>query len=558
MDRVSMARYFLVLLFIVLILQSSWAAPNLLCAQERFTTLSQAVYATLKDNPGIQISKQSISNQKGVVQSSTGKFDWIFFSSLAAENKTQPVSEADQAEMASTIKDQNEQIAFLNNAGGSFALVNPFVDNEYNEKTIGISSGVSKQLQTGVILEPSVTVTDYDSDNTTGPASRANIQFKITVPMMRGLGRPVAAAETLAAQSTLKAVELNAYHDMCQAVYLTIVNFWNGLAAQASFALVKESFERAESLLENVNQMVTAGMLEPAFLNQAEAKLFTTRLDVSDGELSSYKARQNLALAMGETEPELLSPPYPQGEFPSVQLGEKSSLQPFHIYVRIAKEQRLDYLATLRAIDTEEILMVKAKNDLRPKLDVTFQLGYAGVSEQSSPGRYLDSTVNRITGANGYVQLRLELPVTNSAAKGQLVSRNAARQSARLTAQIASDQVVSEVMIAVETIRRLMDQYKMATESAERYKDAVSFERKKYDAGESTLNALIDIEDRYINARLSVIEIIRKYAISVTNLKFVTGSLLIKEADALHFYPETIMAGLSISKPVQRTGHETD
>ncbi len=525
---------FLVLLTLLLVHPAS--------AQDRITTLAEAVYKTLEDNPGVRIEKEAIIEREGVYQASMGQFDWQFFSSVTAEQQTRPVSEADQASARSAKESTNDQVTLLNTLGGSFDLVDTSASNEFRRETVVFSTGMTKLFETGIAFSPIVSITDYKSDTSPEPVSRSDVKFKVVIPMMQGLGRQIAGAEKLAAKSNLKATELFSYHEISEDVYLTITHFWNCLAAKQSFYLVHESFDRADALFENVNRMVTAGLLEPAFLNQAKAKLYNTKVDVSDGELSYYETRQRLALAMGNNSDELIHPPFPEGRFPQVaDSASVSKLLPRE-FIETARANRLDYHAILTSIETEEILLKKAYNNEKPILDFTAQLGYAGISEKSNNARYLDSVVNRGTGINGYMGISLALPIYNNASKGQIVAQNASVRIARLTADATFNRITSEVLMVLENIKGLISQHGLASKSADRYKDAVAFEKRKYDAGESTLNALIDIEDRYIAARLSVIEIIRKYAVAITNLKFVTGSLMERTNNQLHFDPRSLMA----------------
>ncbi len=529
----------------ICVLLMSFILPLPAPAQDKFTNLADAVYKTLEHNPGVLIKKETVAEAEGIHQTSTGEFDWNFFTTMTAKQTTLPVSMADQASQTSAIKTQNDQITFLNSfPGASFDLVDSYVADEFEEDTVVISTGMNKQFETGITFTPSISITDYESDTSPEPAVRSNVNLKIVIPMMKGLGRQIAGADQMAAESNLRAVELSSYHKISEDVYLTIINFWNCLAAKQSFDLVQESFSRSDVLFSNVNHMVTAGLLEPAFLNQAKAKLYTTKVNVRDGEISYYETRQALALAMGSSSDELFHPPFPQGSFPLVMASGTVTVLLPKKYIETARANRLDYHAALTEIETKKISLKKARNNKKPKLDLSFQVGYSGISEQTNHVRYLDSIGSRGTGVNGYIGLNLVLPIVNNAARGQILTQNASVNIARLTAEASFNKITSEVLMAIENIKGLVAQYGLAFESAERYKDAVAFEKKKYDAGESTLNALIDIEDRYIDARLSVIEIVRKYAVAITNLKFVTGSLLERKKDELQINPRSQMSEL--------------
>ena len=64
---------------------------------------------------------------------------------------------------------------------------------------------------------------------------------------------------------------------------------------------------------------------------------------------------------------------------------------------------------------------------------------------------------------------------------------------------------------------------------------------RKVKGGEASLTDLIDMEDRYLEARISEIEALRKYAVAIAELRFVTGSLLTRESDYLRFKVSDLM-----------------
>ncbi len=501
-------------------------------------TLEQAVKKTFDDNPYIQIEKETVSSAKGDFQSSLGEFDWLYFLGGSAEHTNRPVAGSVQASQRSQQAGQNALIDTVNNGllppGSRLPLSTTSIAGETREDVITLSTGVEKKLKSGVTLTPSAGLTDYKSNSNAEGISQTDVRLKIVVPTLRGFGTEVTTATSQAAASVLKATKLSSFHNISSDIHTTIVAFYNCLAAQQSFDLVNESFERADALLANVKNMVSAGMLEPAFLNQAKAKLYSTQVEVKNGEISLYETRQVLGLAMGMNSESLVTPPLSQGNFPPVFKTEAVEQLAPMVLINTARENRMDYRAALENVNAETILLIQAKDDKKPKLDLTFQLGYAGLSEESS--RYWTSFYDNVKGAYGYAGVNLELPFENNYAKGRYRSRASSLTSAKLSTTAVFNLISSEVLTAMENIKMLVSQHELAAKSAERYKAAVSFERKKYDAGESTLNALIDIEDRYIDAKLTAVETIRRYAVALAKLKFVTGTLLKKEDDELRFH----------------------
>lgn len=507
-------------------------------------TLGAAVAATLSRSPGVEIEKQVVTQREGAVQTARGQFDWLFFSGVDYDDKTLPVSAADQRAQVRARADNNALIDFLNAlpGGGAFERSTGGVVDEVLDRRATFSAGVTKRFVNGVSVTPSATVVDFEQNpDYADPTSRSDVHVSVDVPLLRGLGGEAAGADYLAAQSERRAAGLRSVQNISQQVLGTVTAFWNCLAAENSYALARDSYERADRLLRQVARMVDAGLLEPAFLNQAQAKLFTNRADLTNGELGFRQRRQELALAMGIPPEEMIVPPRPDGELPAAPSADEApALDPADQLAR-ARAGRPDYLAAQINVETQEILFARARDDTRPRLDLSLRLGYAGIAEGSTGSRYQRSLENRLHGPNAFAGLTLELPLRNDAARGQVVSRRSLVRQAELAADQLLNRIATDVMLAVNAVASAREEYALARQSAEAYQKAVVFEKKKYDAGESSLNDLIDIEDRFISARLNVIEAVRKYAVARTQLLHATGTLLERDGGRLSFDPQRVV-----------------
>ncbi|MFH1983273.1 MAG: TolC family protein [Pseudomonadota bacterium] len=511
-------------------------------ATDTLVTLGEAVYSTLSANPGVQIEKEAVVVTDGVVQTARGQFDWLFFSAARYGTETLPVSESTQRAQSKAQADNNAIIDFMNTLpGANFPKNTGAIAEEIDERHTTISAGVMRQFMNGITVSPSAAVVDYENSyDHKDPASRSDVYVTMVIPMLRGLGEKATGADYLAAESSRRATVQISAHNISQQVYGTVSAFWNCLAAQQSYALAKDSFERADFLLTHVSRMVDAGLVEPAFMNQARANLYANRADLTKGELAFRQRRQELALTMGYGPDQMVVPPAPSGEFPIAPTGDAASAPAPEALIVRAKAKRQDYLAALTSIDTQTILFDKAQNNTKPRMDFSIQVGYAGIAENDDYSRYYRSFNNRLKGPNGYAGVTLELPIYNDAARGQLVSQRAVVRQSKLSAALLLNQIAADVMLAVNAENSARSEYALAVQSAKAYQKAVAFEKKKYDAGESSLNALIDIEDRFIKSRLTVIEAVRKYAVARTQLLFATGALLEENNGEFSFDPDRI------------------
>ncbi|MCF8062925.1 MAG: TolC family protein, partial [Deltaproteobacteria bacterium] len=465
-------------------------SPPLLLAQEPVITLSDAIGKTLELNPGVKIEEEQVVQSEGALQTATGQFDWIGLGSAYREQERYHFPDSEE---------QDGRLATLTGTR--------WVTDSWREEATGYSLGLRKQFREGLVFYPSVSnlnVEDLSEDIET--QSRSDLHVEFVIPLMRGLGKENTAAGEMAARSSLDATKLLSKHDISGRIYLTSVSYWNCLAALKNVQILEDREKRAEEVSRLVDRLVRVGEMEPAARRQAQAKLYQRQADIRDSRSSVYQARQGLGVAIGYTPRELPRAPLPEGSFPPVV--QKSFLDDERTsqYVDLALEKRGDYLASLTNVEIEKILLQKARNDIKPRLDFTFRFGVSGFNERDDSTRYVRSLYHDHAGPNVFGGLTLELPIENNAAKGEFVRRSSLVREAQYTAESFSNGIASDVLVSVERLRSAIKEYRLAAESTSAYRDAADHENFKVRQGTTELNDLIDMEDRYYTARARQVE----------------------------------------------------
>ena len=479
-------------------------------------SLSDAVLKTLKLNPGVSVYQEKVVQSKGLQQKAAGQFDWSVRSQVSVDRQRASLDSYDrQTYYPLDVLEQDTSIYSL---------------------------GLAKQFRSGVTVTPAVTVTDNDSNtDVKGPISRSEMRIELNVPLLRGLGVQATGADELAAISQVKSTKLLARQNIAQAIYATTINYWNSLAAKMSFELTADTQERSKKLLDLVEKLVKAGLLEPAALNQARANSLSGQVGVSTGETDFYRSRQALALAMGMTPLELPDAPNPGSRFPGVIDPSALSKVDINRFIDEAMKRRGDYLAAQMDIETARTLLAKAQNETKPKLDLGLKLGYAGEDEAYHSNRHFGSMSRNVTGLNSLVSLSLELPVFNNMARGNMVYRKSLFREAELIQNDLANRIASDILNAYRSLSSAINEHQLASESEKAYKKAVEFENQKYKAGSSTLTALIDIEDRYFRSRIATIEALRKYSVAMAQFRLVTGTMLDVGDQTLNFDEQKLL-----------------
>lgn len=483
---------------------------------EETISIEDAVLKTLRANPGVKIQKAKVEQQEGLLQTASGQFDWVGYGSVSRRDANAPLILADR---------------------GIDPLTGLVIDSIHAQET-RYELGAVRPLRSGIKIAPSISTQDYKDDIAQVlPANQVQAGIEIVIPLLRGLGVEDTGANELAARSNLLATDQLTKYYISRHVYQTAVAYWECLKAREALDAVENAIDRVQKILSFLELLVKGGLAAPDVLSQARAKIMLRESDKREAALTLYRARQNLALAMGYTPEELPAAPVPGGAFPGVlepALLERASPPKM---IAESLNHREDYKAGKTGINTELILSKKAEKQTRPRLDFDVRVGYAALDESNEVKRYLNSFSSNANGPNVYAGLVLELPIQNNAAKGEAARRRAIVRETELSVDSLANSIGSDVLTTLEALKAYSVEYGYASESRLTYERAVKFETTKLEQGAGSLTTLIQLEDDHLTARLSQLNAIGNYAGALAKLRFVSGTLLHEEDKALHFRP---------------------
>jgi len=459
-------------------------------------SLADAVQNTLANQLGVQVTRSKVTQSRGTLQTASGQFDW----DLGAYWATQ-VDRAPTGRSA------------------------PFLHAK-TEDTTTYTIGLGRMFRSGLSVTQSVTAVDYkDNYSQYAPVSQANVSVTLKVPLLRGFGTKHAGATEMAAKLGLKAQEYATQYTVEQLVYQTAAAYWNCLTAARDVAIADAAEKRAQEIFKVVQTFANGGELDHSTLDQARARLAVEQASRESAELAYYQSRQALGQAMGYTSRQLLSPPLPAGEFPAVLGAESFTSAMREKYSHEALARRADYLAAGLNADAQAALLEQARNNLKPKLDASVQVGYAGMDTRSDRMRPAFAVSNNIVGANALTTVTLDWPMANNAARGSYLSQKAVAEQARFSAALAGTDVTAGVLNAIELLKRTSSQYALATRAVENYRRAVEQVNANLRIGEATLTDVIDVEDRYVSALQLQNSTHDQYAIALALIRLYTGTL---------------------------------
>jgi outer membrane protein TolC len=482
--------------------------PGLTILRAADVSLAEAVQATLADQPGVQINRQQVEDKRGQLKTAGGLFDWMLDSTWSRQTSHAPTG-----------------------------LPPPGYAVDATD-TDTYSLGFTKLLRNGISITPQVSVTDFTNHGTSAPtllsplmppASESDASVTITVPLLRGLGTRVVDANEIAAHYGLQSQENLTRFQVEQLVFQTVSAYWDCLAARRNLEILTDVEEHTAQVVKIVEMFAAGGELDRAALDQVHALAATKQTARQDGELEFFQSRQALALAMGCTAGQLADAPKAGGEYPEVlDAGVVGGLQGQKL-VSEAMAHRGDYAALGFTVQAQQALFDRARNNLKPQLDLRLGAGYAGLDASDARLRPAYALTNNLAGANVFTSLNIAWPTSNNAARGALISQRAVLEQFRLNTVQLGETIASDVLTTIETLRKTAAQYGTATEAVDTYRRAVAQTTEKLKLGEATLTELSDLEDRNVAARQGQNGTLHDYAIALARLRLVTGTLLVKQ-----------------------------
>jgi outer membrane protein TolC len=258
-----------------------------------------------------------------------------------------------------------------------------------------------------------------------------------------------------------------------------------------------------------------------------EANLATRVSQRLAAEESLVETRQSLGLTMGLSGEQAAALPAPSDALPVIDTPPPPETA--SAYVDTALAQRTDARASRLRQQSQDRLVLAARNGLRPQLDLVMTGGWNSYGGITGFSRYFPYGRD-VPGANLSAGVVVGVPVRNRAAEGTYAAQQGVARQSEIQAQDVERQIGSTVRVALSSLESLAAQMKSKNEASAIYESAVLDEREKLRHGTGTVIDLILTEDRLTQSALDALSTQINMAKAVARLRFETGSLLGPEA----------------------------
>lgn len=457
--------------------------------------LAEAVSMALSNNAEVQVQRAQVAVARGQSEQAAGAFDFLLSGG---------VDYARQITVAASTGEQTQQFTTGYQVGGRQLLRN------------GVSIGMS--------LDASAV-----QDNAVLPVEQLGSSVKVGVtlnlPLLRGRGGVEVTAADEAARLGVLASRYALRGSVSQILYQTLLAYWDYSARVALHGLALNSEERSRELLTSNQKLVDASEKPRGDLVLLKADLADKVAARQTSALAAMDARTLLGRLLGLAPAAIGQLGEPADPLPIMAALPASPVQAAS-FSTDALARRPDLAALGFQIAVAQRQLDASHHQLLPKLDVELGVSYAKVAPNGGHYNFLTSSGRVQSGPSVEAKLIYEFPVQNRVASGVYAERAALLTQLMTRQRDLANGVGSGVESALRTLldtRARMD----ATEDAlALYEQAVSQEIIKQKNGISTLIDVVNVEARFENARVTLVQTQLIYANAMAKLRFETGTLL--------------------------------
>lgn len=386
----------------------------------------------------------------------------------------------------------------------------------------------SKKMRSGMSIQPSVSFSRVqDSNDQEAGINRGRVALNMEIPLLRGSGQISVGA--------LEKAALLQYQGLClswpQLVSEVITQIVDAFLSYQSFyqqmRILEESVERAEQLASETEQLVDAQQLPTSDYLQAKASLASRQNQKLAIKQQWLRAKHNLYRLIGTTEEEgCFEIPYCPLLLPSSKEVHAFVSYGIDCYIYEALSFRGDYLGRQKFVDASERLLYRAKNNLKPELNLLFELSKSGLEEGKKFHDYWSSIDNKSRGLGLLAQLNYTFPVCNKQAKGQYLRQRADLSTQKANLNELKYSIISQVQNAYSDIVEHKDRFFELSLAASEYFNAVSQEKERFSEGITTIIDVIELDSRYINSLLDKERQKLEYIRAILQMKQALGAIL--------------------------------
>ena len=487
----------------------AWAAVDTqasLPERQESIALADAVLRALQQNLDITVSRQTKESKLTDIIIEQAKFD--------------PTVSLN-GNYSRTVNPLNRPVF-----GGTTGALNQV--QTFDQRTFQGTADITSNLLTGGNLDlnyspqRSIVNQDVAGGFLFNPAWTGGLALTFTQPLLRNAGTDVNKTFITIAQNNAK-VEEHIFLDRVLTVLAAVEQtYWELVFANENLKVAKAALRAADELLASNRAKARAGIMSIVDVLQAEAAVASRVEQVLIAEKAIKDQEDQFRRLINPSEDELrqdvklIPADQPQKTLEALSLQEA---------IDIAIERRPEILQAGRIIETSELNVKFAKNQMLPTLSLQGTTGLAGLGSDyaNSAGRNFGGDYYNYGGG-----LVLSYPLGNRSASSNYNKKVLESGNAKATLASMRQQVIVSVK---EGVRRVQTDFKRieTTRSARIMAEKqLQAERERLNVGLSTTRFVLDFQRDLATAQGNELRAVVDYNKSLSNLDRVKATTLEK------------------------------
>lgn len=411
--------------------------------------------------------------------------------------------------------------------------------------------GVQKGFSTGALVDFNFNSQHWANNSPLlnyNPYHTTALSLSLTQPLLRGFGAAVNKRYIRIAKNNSKISERVFEQQVIATVAAIIRMYWDLVSLNQDVEVRREAVTSAERLLEDNKSQVEAGTLAPIDVTRAKAELARRQRDlaVADSLVRQQEAVMKDYLTRVALTPELQKARIVPTD--TIQIPEREDLVDIEALVAKAYERRPDLAQAKMQVENSEISLKGSRSALLPALDVVASARNNGLAGDVStvpgpPGSVIGTNRFRdplLTGGYGSalaqvfrrnfpdyaVGARLSIPLTNQAARADVVRDQLAVRQQELRLQQLYKQVRLEVTNAQIALEQARASWQAIQQERVLGEQTLEAEKEKLSVGASTMYVVIQHQRDLAALKSSEVAARSTYMKARTALERAAGMIL--------------------------------
>jgi outer membrane protein len=480
--------------------------------------LQEAVSLALENNPVLKVEKVRVEQARSRVGQQEGEFSPLFNSGTKV------------------------------NRGDIIVASRFYPAGFYNESQKSQSLGIEGKSHVGSKFTAGISYADMHSTSNTqtlSPQYSATASLGFSQSLLRDFGRGVSETKIRVAEKGAAIAEGNLFSKIAQMIERVEEAYWNFTFLLKELEGRRRSLDNAKEFLAQNENLLRVGRVASVSVLQARAAVAERERDLvmAQTAVDQYEDRLKNLLWLDLNTTHLIPTDPPEQK-------------PVDLDLTKSMEAALQRRPELRALQTEleqrDIEVKYAANQKKPRLDLNVQYSHAGLSGKPSTtcidptsalcipvgsnvdGSIFDSrTAGRDSLANIFslnpyenwsVELKLQIPLGNQAAKSQFAEASLRRLETGTNLVSLRDQITIEIRDAIRDAQSAQKRVDSSREAITYVEDQVDGMRRQLDAGLVSSYDVLKAFDEVDKARTIELQAMMDFNIALSKLRLAEAS----------------------------------